>query len=292
MIPRIIKLLLILLLCGASAAQAQRRVTPVKPSEPLGMESKIDESKRKPQGPPPSVVKQIDDSGREILVDTISGSEYVDSVALSMTKVIGNIYPLFSGVSVGLDLWNPLMRAFGQDYGLGGVWAEVSLHNRYFPVFEFGMGNARSTPELMNYTYRSPAAPYFKLGLNYNFLYNSNPDYQLYAGVRYGLSHFTYSIDDITVTDSYWGETTHFSIPSHGATAGYGEFLVGLKVKIAGPWTMGWNVRLHKMIHLSACPNGKPWYIPGFGTRNSALGVQLSVIYNLNISKESPNNNE
>lgn len=289
MTARVLKLTILLLLCGVASAMAQRRVTPVKPAEPLGVESKIDESKRKPQGPPPSVVKQIDDSGREILVDTISGSEYVDSVAMSMTKVIGNIYPLLNGVSVGLDLWNPLMRAFGQDYGLAGVWAEVSLHNRYFPVFEFGMGSAKSKPELMNYTYRSSAAPYFKLGLNYNFLYNSTPDYQLYAGLRYGLSHFSYSVDDVTVTDSYWGETTHFSIPSHGVTAGYGEFLVGLKVKLAGPWSMGWNVRLHKILHLSSCPNGKPWYVPGFGTRSSALVVQLSVIYNLKLYKEEIN---
>ncbi|MDE7388193.1 MAG: hypothetical protein K2M97_02950, partial [Muribaculaceae bacterium] len=230
---------------------------------------------------PASVVRQTDDSGREFLLDTITGSEYVDSMALAQPKAIGNIYPLWQAVTVGIDLWNPLMRAFQQKYGLIGAWAEVSLHNRYFPVVEFGVGNAHGTPDDGNFTYRSPMAPFFKIGCNYNFLYNSNPDYQLYAGVRYGITRFSYTIDDVTVRNEYWDETSTFNIPRQHTSVGYGEIMVGLKVKIAGQWQVGWNVKFHKIFHSSRAPYGRAWYVPGYGTRRSPMGVSLSVMYTI-----------
>lgn len=285
------KILLVVMatvLLGAGAVSAQRRVTPVRPAEPTRTQSVVDETKRKPKSTlPASVVTQIDDKGREILVDTISGSEYVDSLALAMPKVVGNFYPLMHALTIGVDLWDPLMRAFGQDYGLAGAWAELSLHNRYNPIVEFGLGNAWSRPEEMNYTYSSPIAPYFKVGCNYNFLYNSNPDYQVYAGVRYGITRFAYDVTGVTVNNDYWGETTSFSIPRQHSTVGYGEITAGLKVKIAGRWSMGWCVKYHAILHSSKAEYGRPWYIPGFGTRGSALGMSLSVMYTLPLNKKS-----
>lgn len=277
-----------LMLFVALGASAQRRITPVKPVEPTRTEPTVDESKRKPKSTrPASVVTQVDDTGREFLVDTITGSEYIDSLALAQPKAIGNFYPLFHAVTVGLDLWDPLMRAFGQDYGLAGVWAELSLHNRYNPIVEFGLGNAWSRPEEMNYTYSSPMAPYFKIGCNYNFLYNSNPDYQIYAGVRYGLTRFAFDVTDVSVRNDYWGESSTFSIPRQHSTVGYAEVLAGLKVKLAGRWSLGWCIKYHSILHMSRAPHGKPWYVPGYGTRGSVLGVSLSVMYTLPLNKKS-----
>ena len=56
---------------------------------------------------PSSVVKQVDDSGREFYLDTITGSEWVDSAAMMLPKVVGNIYPLWDAVNVGVDVWDP-----------------------------------------------------------------------------------------------------------------------------------------------------------------------------------------
>lgn len=281
-------LFLVALVWGVADGLAQRRVTPVKTAEPTRTQIAVDESKRKPKSTlPASVVKQIDDKGREILVDTITGSEYVDSLALAQPKVIGNFYPLMHALTVGVDLWDPLMRVFNQDYGLAGVWAELSLHNRYNPIVEFGLGNAWSRPDDMNYTYSSPMAPYFKVGCNYNFLYNSNPDYQVYAGIRYGITRFSYDVTDVTVSNAYWGETSHFDIPRQRSTVGYGEVVAGLKVKLAGRWSMGWCIKYHAVLHSSRAVYGKPWYVPGFGTRSSAIGVSLSVMYTLPLNKKS-----
>ena len=75
------------------------------------------------------------------------------------------------------------MRAFGQHYGLGDVWAEVSLHNRYFPFLAIGVDAiAMTLPDGSNFTFRVPVSPYVKIGASYNFFYNSNPDYKLQMG--------------------------------------------------------------------------------------------------------------
>lgn len=222
-----------------------------------------------------------DDLGNTLLVDTISGNEWVDSIALQQPKAIGNIYPLWDAVSIGVDIWPALGRAFGEDQGLVGIWGRLSLHNRFFPVVEAGLSSAHKTPATMNYTYKSAPAPYFKVGLDYNIFYNSNSDYQAYVMVRYGLTHFTYDVYDVTISDSYWQETDKLSLPAQTSTTGYLEIGAGLIVKLYGPISAGWNIKYHKILHHSAEKYGAPWSVPGFGTRTGSLGVQLSLIYTI-----------
>ena len=110
--------------------------------------------------------------------------------------------------------------------GVGGVWAELGIHNWFKPIVEFGLGMADYMPKDESYRYKSGMAPYFKIGLNYNFLYNSTPDYSVYLGLRYGISSFSYRIEDVTAINGYWDESTTLSVPSQHATAGYFEFLL------------------------------------------------------------------
>lgn len=274
--------LLIILLIGAGAftASAQRRVTPVQPAAPgttpkVEREKKIDKSK---------LVEMRDVNGNTILVDTVSGTEVRDSTMLAAPPKME--YPLLHGVTVGLNFWDPLMRAFGQHYGLADVWAEVSLHNRYFPFFSIGMGNCDDTPDDSNFTFRTPASPYFKIGASYNFFYNSNPDYKLQAGLRYGFTSYKWSVEDITVDEGYWGDPSHFSISDQSSTAGYLEITLGLKVRVLKNWSLGWNIIYHSLIHETKNPLGEPMYIPGFGKRNSAITGNFSLMYTLPLNKK------
>ena len=41
---------------------------------------------------------------------------------------------------IGVNVWDPIMRCFGQHYGLIDVWGELSLYNRFKPIFEIGLG--------------------------------------------------------------------------------------------------------------------------------------------------------
>lgn len=195
-------------------------------------------------------------------------------------------YPLMESASVGIDLWNPVMRVFGQHHGLIDFSAQLSMHNRYKPVFETGLGLANNTPADNNFTYKSPLNVYFRIGADYNFLYNSTPTYQYFAGVRYGISNFGYSLEDITIYSPYWEETARPTIPSQRSTVGWGEFVMGLRVNLWGPISAGWTFRYHTILHESKQQYGYPWYIPGYGTRGQAITGSLSIFYTLPLNKK------
>lgn len=280
-------ILLIVALLGTIALSAQRRVSPVNNAATATQHvnetrvegDTIDRSR---------LISTTDPQGRPLLIDTITGREFVDSVAIRQAAdtIPKMIYPLLHSATFSVDIMQPVMRAFGQHYGLIEFGAEINLHNRYIPVFEAGLGQAKNTPDDNNFTYRSPVAPFFRIGLNYNFLYNSNPDYMFYAGVRYGFSPFKWSITDISQDAGYWDEPISYEIPSQSATAGFFEFLLGLRVKIWRQISLGWAVKFHSIIHESHSEHGKPWYIPGYGSRNGALTASFSVSYTLPLHKK------
>lgn len=273
-------LLLSLLLPGAVAAQ--RRVTPVEPTStgtPAASRTENDK-------PDLSRYKPVKDSrGNVVLVDTITGSEYVDSTRLTVKPML---YPRLYQLSVGVNIWDGAMRCLGQHYGVGSIWAQLSLHNRFFPYFEAGLGQASITPDGNNYTFRSPLSPFFKIGASYNIFYNSNSAYQFLAGLRYGFTPFSYSVDNITLDDPYWQEQSSFAIPSQSATAGYLEIVLGVKVKIVDNFSMGWNAMFHTVLHSSASSYGESMYIPGYGKRNSSISAQLSLIWTFTLNHPAP----
>lgn len=264
----------------ALSSMAQRRINPVKnPSTITQSRNEI----RRDTLDKSKLVHMHDANGNVIYIDTITGEEVVDS--LSMPIPAKMIYPLFHSASVGVDLWSPVMRMFNTDYGLIGFSGQVSLHNRYIPTFEIGLGSADYTPDDNNYTYKSPMSVYFKLGVDYNFLYNSNPDYFFYAGVRYGFSPFRYQLCNVDINNDYWGENSVVDMPKQSATAGYLEILMGIKVTVFKNWALGWTVRYHSILHESHNTYGDAWYIPGYGSRGSAIGASFSIYYTLPVDK-------
>lgn len=274
---------LMLTLAAMMSLTAQRRITPVKPSIAAGepQPAERDTTRRRI---PPTVAHYHDDLGNVILVDTVTGQEYKDTTMIAPRGVPKMEYPLLSAVTVGVDLWDPLMRAFGNHYGLIGFSAGINLHNRYRPVVEIGLGDANFTPDDGNFTYKSKTAPYFKIGADYNFLYNSNPAYEVYAGLRFGLTPFKFELTDITVSDPYWGETQHFNIPPQSVTATYFEVLFGVKVRLWGPVSAGWQLKYHTLFSDGNPQYGQPWYIPGYGTHRSNWSGSFSVYYTLDLN--------
>lgn len=284
-------MLLTLIAVVVTAQTTGRRVTPnttgataTQPvNERRGIIDPADSLARRPAG----VVHAHDSEGRTFYVDTITGREWVDSAALPVAPRMQQ--PLLYSVSVGVNLWDPVMRIFGQKYGLIDFVGELNLHNRYIPVFEAGLGKASVTPDDANYTYSSPVAPYFKIGCNYNFLYNSNPRYMAYAGARYGWTSFKYKLTDITHDNGYWGTESSFDIPSQTASVGYFELLFGIRVGIAANVSVGWTFKYHGVLHGSKEHKyGDPWYIPGYGTRGSSVTGAFTVTYTLPLARRKP----
>lgn len=279
--------ILIAATCLLTALAQSRTVTPVTPvtARPVApvkekkTKEKKDEEKKTER--PESVIETTDDLGNTFLLDTLSGNEWVDSMALAQPKVIGNIYPLLDAVNIGVDFWPAANRLFGAEYGLAGIWARLSFHNRFFAVVEGGISNANSTPEGMNYTYKSPVTPYFKVGMDYNFFYNSDSRYQVYLLLRYGISRIRYSLSDVNVNNSYWDITTRPVFPSQTSVNGYIQIGAGIHVTLWGPIALGWNFKYQRVVHHSTETYGAPWNVPGMGLRNSELGISLSLIYTI-----------
>jgi hypothetical protein len=271
---------------AASVADAQRTITPVK----AGSKNIVGVNENKAVNDTihrEALIETVNDAGRKVFVDTISGREVPDSlVNLPETKGKKMTYPLLYSASVGVDVWEPVMRLFGQKHGVIGFSAELNLHNRYIPVVEVGLGSADNTPAGQNFTYHTGLTPYFRVGMNYNFLFNGNPDYQFFAGVRLGWSRFNYQLRDVTIDDSYWQEEQVVDFPKQTSSATYLNVLVGLKVKVWGPVSVGWNLRVRSILHETAQPDGKPWYIPGYGSRNGILTGSFSVFYNFSFAKK------
>ncbi len=272
---------IVLLTVMALAAQNRRHVTPVNTAatRTQHVNDAKGDSARALERRRARSVHYHDENGNTIMVDTVTGQEWVDSTLMPPPPPMK--YPLLYTIEAGVNIGDVIMRAFGQKYGLLDFSVALNMHNRYLPTFEFGLGTAKRKSDKFTFTYRTPTAPYFKIGADYNFLYNSNPDYKFLAGVRYGFSAFRYSVTGITVGSSYWDETSVFDIPSTSATAGWFEVSLGLRVRLIKELSAGWTVKYHSILHQSHPAAGDPWYIPGFGSSSSALSVAVNVTWTI-----------
>ena len=79
-------------------------------------------------------------------------------------------YPLYNGISVSVDLWGPGSKLFGSDFFSSEVAVDVNLKNRFFPIVELGYGNTDTWSD-KGIHYKT-GAPYFRIGMDYNALYN------------------------------------------------------------------------------------------------------------------------
>lgn len=250
--------------------QQQRKVTPVK--------AETNKVLTPPKGTDEKIIEQY------LTGDTAQAraQERKDSLARIYPH-----YPLLTQLQIGLNFGDALMMAFGQDYSSFDVSATLNMWNRLQPVVIVGLGRAKDTPDDMNFTYNGKLSPYFKLGANYNFLFKKEPRYQLYAGFRLGFSTFKYDITDVNINNYYWGEEgITYNLRGISSNALWGEFLLGLKVGIAGNWALGWEIKYHNLFKYKKSDQGKPWYIPGYGTRNSNWAFGLSVYYTIPLSRD------
>ena len=228
------------------------------------------------------------DDGAIVYVDTLTGEEWIDSA--SITQLPKMKYPLLMDATVGVDIWDPLMRVFGQKYGITAFSADVNFHNRYFPCVEVGLGSASNAPSDKNFHYMSPMSVYFKVGANYNFLYNSNPAYKFFVGLRYGFAPFKWGLASANPAPGYWGDVPPFSIPNQSATAGWIEFCLGLRVQLWKNISAGWMFKYHALIHESKSIHGEPWYIPGYGSRGQAITGAFIISYTIPFKERHTHN--
>lgn len=191
--------------------------------------------------------------------------------------------PLYQGTTVGIDVFGLGSKIFGGDITSTEISVEVNLKNRFVPTVEIGYGTTDTTNEETNIHYKA-SAPYFRIGMNYNFFFKKPylPGF-LYGGIRYGYTSFSYDVDGPVMKDPVWGtEEVPFIYNGVKTHAGWAELLAGIKVNVYKNFYMGWSLRYRIRMSVKKAEHTEPWYIPGFGKNNSTnLGVTYSLIYKL-----------
>lgn len=263
-----------LFLHSAPIGAQERKVTPVETDD------------MKPQQP---VLHYYDKHGNKLKEPVLFLAD-LDTVATPKSKPL---YPAFNGVDVGFNFFDAIMKIAGQKYSSFDAWAAVSIHNWIFPTLEAGAGFASNTPEANNFTYKGTPSPYFRIGADYNFLYKSDPAYRVFVGLRLAYSTFRYNVENVSISSDYWDQTASFSMDGLRSQMMWGEVLAGLKVKIAGCFSMGWTIRYHFPFKEWNPANCNPWFIPGFGKRNSPISATFSLIFTIpgssaNVSTATP----
>lgn len=270
----------IISLLFVTVAVAQRRITPVELPEYSISSSenekpKKDSVKRKK---PKSLIMGLDKDSMDV------DSATVVMVNDSTSRII---YPLFNGVTIGVNIWDPVMRALGQEYGLVDFSAEVDLYNRFFPAVEIGLGAANATPDFGNFTYKSPMSVFMKVGGGYNFLHGKNADYKLIGGFRIGFSSFNYEIVDAEVGSDYWDDYNDFNILDQHSAALWGELNLGVKVRVYRDFSMGWMLRIQRMFTCSHSEYSTPGYIPGFGKSSAGINGSFYLYYTIPLKSKN-----
>jgi len=243
----------------------------------------VDSDDEAPQKP---VLHYYDKHGEKLETPVLYLAE-LDTVTSSKPS---SPYPLLNGYTFGVNFGDAILSLIGQKHYSFDISAMMSFHNWFFPVVEAGIGWGSHTETGDLYKVKAKPSFYGKIGMNYNFLYKSKPDYMAFLGVRFGFSAHKWDVTDIkppsTIPDTEnSGEVADPEVAARNVvtdpnatellnqscTSIYGEVLAGLKVKVAGPFSLGWNV--HYRIGLHNSKKMDPWFVPGYGT--GPLGVTI-----------------
>lgn len=251
------------------------------PLSALGQEiTPVDVDQKKPEQPR---LHYYDKHGNK-LDEPVYFLAETDTVQKSSPK---SPWAKFNGVTMGVNFFDGVMMLAGQTYGSFDASVAVSIYNWVFPTIECGIGFAKNQPEGSTMIFRTHPSPFIKLGLDYNFLYKSSPDYMAGLGVRCGWSRPKYEITGGTVSSPYWDQTSEINIMDQSVNAWFGEALATVKVKIWKGLSMGWSIRYRFKIKIPDASNSTPWFIPGYGG-GSPLTATFSVMYTFGQKKALP----
>lgn len=204
------------------------------------------------------------------------------------------VYPLYNGILVGVDLWGPGSKLVGSDFMSAEASVTADLKHRYFPTIELGYGQADKWND--NGIHYQSGAPYFRIGMDYNALYNKKHGHAILVGLRYAMTSFKYDIEALSIDDpiyggsvgnpnledDIWGGSTPYNHPGMKGSMHWVEICAGIRAHIWKNLYMGWGLRLRYRLSASSDTYGDPWYVPGFGKYGAkTVGVNYSIVYKL-----------
>lgn len=189
-------------------------------------------------------------------------------------------YPFFNGVMVGVNLVDPIFRIFGQRFGGYEAIIEANLHNRFFPELSFGIGDAHAKTD-KDIIYDTKPSFFGRIGMNYNFRYNSESPNFLIVGLRYGFSSYKADISNLYYSNGYWEQSGPYSLMNQKFNTHWIEIGAGIRVKVFKNLYMGWMVYFKPLLKEGDTKEARPWYIPGYGANDTSFGLTYNIYYRL-----------
>ena len=188
--------------------------------------------------------------------------------------------PLYQGVQVGIELSGPASY-FLSDSWSSSVKADINLKNKFFPTLEAGYSDFDKTAE--NGIHFISSGTYLKVGLNIPIKMNgAKAENILYGGIHYGISSFGYDLENLVFSGGYWGDNNITSLTNEKATVGWAEAAIGLRIKVLGPFSLGWGIQYKSIINIKKGDNSNPPYIPGYGMNTKpGVGINAHLYYKL-----------
>lgn len=159
---------------------------------------------------------------------------------------------------------------------------QVNLKNKYFPTLEAGFAGAKkSSAEDVQF---KTNGLFGKMGIDIPVFKPKNKSTQesnlFLAGIRLGMSHFNYSLNNLTITDGYWGGTEPINFDKIATTKFWFEINAGIRVEVFKNIFMGWNIKNRHLINKAKPGEIAPWYIPGYGVgKDSGWGFSYTLGY-------------
>lgn len=192
-----------------------------------------------------------------------------------------------SGAAVSVDMCGLMMKLMNSRFANMEASARLNFKEKYFPVFELGIGDCTREGEENNNVF-STTAPYFRVGMDYNFNKKHNGN-RFFGGIRYAFSTFNYDFENPDFMDEAWGVHTPLVLDNVKGKAQWAEIVIGVETKLWSIIRLGYNVRYKMRIKQSGNEWGDPWYIPGFG-RNGGSGWGGTVNLTFDVGKTARKN--
>jgi hypothetical protein len=197
--------------------------------------------------------------------------------------------PLLSGVGVGVDICGLAMKAVGARFANMEVCARVGLKEKFFPIFEIGIGDCtRYGGETTNVF--STRAPYWRIGMDYNINKKVNGN-RFLVGFRYGITSYKYDFTAPDFEDPIYGIARPLELEGLKGNNQWLELCIGFETKLWSIMRLGWNIRYKTRTMQSVSELGEPYFVPGFG-KNDGNAFGGSVYLTFDIGKSARKNGQ
>lgn len=196
-------------------------------------------------------------STQSVQPQKVKGIQYV-AIRTSTDSI-----PFFSGFSIGVDVVAPIRAAVSSQGGYEGV-LRANLQHRWFPLVELGYGVC-DHKDYSSALHFKTAAPYLRIGCDYNFNKDFLSGNRILGGLRVAGSSFQYDLSGEPIQDLVWGGQTDYRFSKISSSAIWAELIFSLEAKIWKNFHLGWSVRYKRRLYHQQTIAGSPWHIPGYG---------------------------